>query len=58
MIIGVSSYSYSRLVRSGAMQQIEVIRAAKEAGPEIYRSLSTIAKPDGISLEEYARSAP
>ena len=35
MIIGVSSYSFSRLVRSGDMTQIEIIAAAKEIGFDV-----------------------
>ena len=34
MKIGVSSYSYSRLVNRGILKQIDVIKTAKEAGFE------------------------
>ncbi|NLF22165.1 MAG: sugar phosphate isomerase/epimerase [Lentisphaerae bacterium] len=53
MQIGVSSYSYSRLVRSGAMKQIEVIRAAKEGGFDVIE-FSTILKPEDQTLASYA----
>ena len=53
MKIGVSSYSYSRLVHSGKMKQIDVIKAAKDAGFDIIE-FSTIAVPDGKTLEDYA----
>lgn len=54
MILGVSSYSYSSLVRAGSLKQIEVIQAAKEDGFEVLE-FSTIAKPDDIDLADYAR---
>ena len=53
MKIGVSSYSYSRLVNSGAMKQIEVIKAAKEAGFDVIE-FSTIAVPEGRKLPDFA----
>ena len=53
MIFGVSSYSYSRLVRSGALKQIEVIQAAKEDGFEALE-FSTIAVPEGTALADFA----
>ena len=53
MILGVSSYSYSRLVRSGALKQIEVIQAAKEDGFEVIE-FSTIALPEDTNLTDYA----
>lgn len=53
MKIGVSSYSYSRLVRSGAMKQIEVIAKAHEMGFDVLE-FSTIAVPEGKTLEAFA----
>ena len=53
MQIGVSSYSYSRLVGSGKMKQIEVIKAAKHAGFDVIE-FSTIAVPEGKTLPEFA----
>ena len=53
MKIGVSSYSFSRLVKSGAMQQIEVIRKAKEIGFDVIE-FSTIAVPEGKTLPAFA----
>jgi sugar phosphate isomerase/epimerase len=53
MQIGVSSYSYSRLVRSGQMKQIEVIAKAKEMGFDVIE-FSTIAVPEGQTLPDFA----
>ena len=53
MQIGVSSYSYSRLVRSGGMKQTEVIGAAREAGFDVIE-FSVIAVPDGQKLAAFA----
>ena len=53
MQIGVSSYSFSRLVRSGAMSQLEVIGKAKEMGFDVIE-FSTLAVPEGETLEGFA----
>jgi len=53
MTIGVSSYSFSRLVKDGAMRQIDVIRKAKELGFEVIE-FSTITVPDGKNLAGFA----
>ncbi|NMA42433.1 MAG: sugar phosphate isomerase/epimerase [Oligosphaeraceae bacterium] len=53
MQIGVSSYSYSRLVHSGELKQIEVIAKAKEMGFDAIE-FSTIAVPEGEKLPEFA----
>lgn len=53
MKIGVSSYSFSRLVNSGALEQIEVIRKAKTIGFDVIE-FSTIAVPPGKTLPEFA----
>ncbi len=53
MKLGVSSYSYSRLVNNGAMKQIDVIPKAKEMGFDVIE-FSTIAVPSGKTLEEFA----
>ena len=53
MKIGVSSYSFSRLVRSGRMQQIEVIGKAKDMGFDVIE-FSTIAVPGNTTLAEFA----
>lgn len=53
MKIGVSSYSYSRLVHAGGMKQIDVIKAAKEAGFDVIE-FSTIAVPEGRTLLDFA----
>lgn len=54
MKIGVSSYSFSRLVHSGAMKQIEVIAKAKEMGFDVIE-FSTIAVPPGKTLAGFAK---
>ena len=54
MKIGVSSYSYSRLVRSGAMKQIDVISKAKEMGFDTIE-FSTISVPEGKTLKDFAK---
>lgn len=54
MKIGVSSYSYSRLVGSGNIRQIDVISKAKEAGFDVIE-FSTISVPQGKTLKDYAR---
>ncbi|MBI3957419.1 MAG: sugar phosphate isomerase/epimerase [Chloroflexi bacterium] len=53
MQIGVSSYSFSRLVRSGQMAQIEVIGKAAEIGFDAIE-FSTISVPEGKSLPVFA----
>jgi sugar phosphate isomerase/epimerase len=53
MKIGVSSYSFSRLVREGGLEQKAVIGKAKEIGFEAIE-FSTIAVPTGKSLPAYA----
>lgn len=53
MQIGVSSYSFSRLVRSGQMVQIDVIAKAAEIGFDAIE-FSTIAVPEGKSLPAFA----
>ncbi|MBX3015491.1 MAG: sugar phosphate isomerase/epimerase [Caldilineaceae bacterium] len=54
MKIGVSSYSFSRLVNSGALEQIAVIQKAKEIGFDVIE-FSTIAVPAGKTLPAYAK---
>ena len=53
MQIGVSSYSFVRLVRSGQMAQIDVIAKAKEIGFDAIE-FSTIAVPEGKTLAAFA----
>jgi len=53
MKIGVSSYSFVRLVHSGEMAQIDVISTAKEIGFEAIE-FSTIAVPEGKTLPDFA----
>lgn len=54
MKFGVSSYSYSRLVNSGAMAQKDVIAKAKEMGFDTIE-FSTIAVPEGKTLKDFAK---
>lgn len=54
MKIGVSSYSFSRLVNAGTLEQIAVIGKAKEIGFDVIE-FSTIAVPPGKTLPAYAR---
>lgn len=53
MKIGVSSYSYSRLVGSGAMKQIDVLKTAKDAGFDVIE-FAGLAVPEGKTLPEFA----
>jgi len=53
MKIGVSSYSFSRLVGSGQMAQIDVLSKAKEIGFDVVE-FSAIAVPEGRTLADYA----
>lgn len=54
MKIGVSSYSFSRLVGSGRMSQIEVIAKAKEMGFEVIE-FAGLAVPAGETTESAAQ---
>ena len=54
MKIGVSSYSFSRLVRSGEMAQIDVIAKTKEIGFDVIE-FSAISVPEGKNLPDYAK---
>ncbi|MDD5677798.1 MAG: sugar phosphate isomerase/epimerase [Kiritimatiellae bacterium] len=53
MKIGVSSYSFSRLVAGGQMQQIDVIAKAKEMGFDVIE-FSSLALPKGMQAIDYA----
>lgn len=53
MQIGVSSYSFSRLVNGGTMDQMTVIGKAKEIGFDVIE-FSKIAVPVGRALPAYA----
>ncbi len=53
MKIGVSSYSFSRLVGSGEMEQLAIIAKAKEIGFDVIE-FSTIAVPEGKALAGFA----
>jgi len=54
MKIGVSSYSFSRLVRAGEMEQKAVIAKTKEVGFDVIE-FSAISVPEGKALPDYAR---
>ena len=53
MKIGVSSYSFSQLVKSGAMKQLDVIAKAKEMGFDAIE-FSTFALPEGETPLSFA----
>lgn len=53
MKIGVSSYSYSRLVRSGKMAQIEVVAKAAEMGFDVIEFTNFIL-PEGVDVATFA----
>ncbi len=53
MQIGVSSYSFSRLVRRGEIQQIDVIAEAKAIGFDVIE-FSTLSLPDGEDRHSFA----
>lgn len=53
MKIGVSSYSFSRLVNSGQMTQLEVIPKAKEMGFDVIE-FSTLSLPEGETPLSFA----
>ncbi len=54
MKIGVSSYSYSNLVNSGKMKQIEVIGKAKEMGFDVIE-FADLTVPEGETLKSFAK---
>lgn len=54
MRIGVSSYSFSRLVRSGELEQIAIIEKTKEIGFDVIE-FSAISVPEGKNLPDYAK---
>lgn len=54
MQIGVSSYSFSRLVASGAMRQIEVIAKAREMGFDAVE-FANLVPPNGEAPADFAR---
>lgn len=53
MIIGVSSYSFHRLVSTGAMSQLDVIAKAKELGFDVIE-FSTLTLPEGETALSFA----
>ncbi len=53
MKIGVSSYSFSRLISGGQLQQIDVIAKAKELGFDVME-FSILALPKGMTATELA----
>ena len=54
MKLGVSSYSFSRLVGDKTLKQIEVIAKAKEMGFDVIE-FSTISVPEGKALPAFAK---
>ena len=55
MKLGVSSYSFSRLVGNKTLKQIDVIAKAKEMGFDAIE-FSTIAVPEGQTLPAFAKA--
>lgn len=53
MEIGVSSYSFGRLVKSGAIKQIDIPAKAKEMGFDTIE-FSVISVPEGENLKDFA----
>ena len=53
MKIGVSSYSFSQLVESGAMQPLDVVAKAKEIGFEVIE-FAGLTPPEGMSALDFA----
>ncbi len=53
MKLGVSSYSFSRLVSSGTMTQLDVIHKTKAMGFE-FIEFSGLSMPSGVALEAFA----
>ncbi|NJD01959.1 MAG: sugar phosphate isomerase/epimerase [Ruminiclostridium sp.] len=53
MKIGVSSYSFSRLVKQGKMKQLDVISKAKEMGFDVIE-FSTLELPENETPEAFA----
>lgn len=56
MKIGVSSYSFIRLVQSGKMKQIDVIQKAKDMGFDVIEFINFILE-DGETDEAFAKRA-
>lgn len=54
MKFGVSSYSFSRLVRSGEMTQLDVVAKAKEMGFD-FIEFSTLSVPEGVKKDVFAK---
>ena len=54
MQIGVSSYSFSRLVRAGQLKQIEVVAKAKEIGFDVIE-FSTLSLAEGETAADLAK---
>lgn len=55
MRIGVSSYSFSRLVGSGEMKQVDIIAKTKEIGFDVIE-FSTLAVPEGTTKIQHAKN--
>ncbi len=53
MRIGVSSYSYGRLVRSGELLETDLPAKAREMGFDVIE-FSAFNKPEGVTIEDHA----
>lgn len=54
MKIGISSYSYSRLVSAGELTQLEVIQEAKDTGFDVIE-FAGLTPPAGVENREFAK---
>ena len=50
----VSSFSFSRLIKSGKITQLDAMRRAKEMGFDAFE-LASVTPHDGSSVTEYAK---
>ena len=54
MRIGISSYSYRRMVINRELTQLEVIKKAKEAGFDVIE-FARLTLPDGVEIRDFAK---
>ena len=52
MKIGISSYSYRRMVINRELTQLEVIKKAKEAGFDVIE-FARLTLPDGVEIRDF-----
>ena len=54
MKIGISAYSYNRLVKTGELTQLEVIQKANETGFDVIE-FAGLTLPDGAEIRDFAK---